>query len=304
MNKRGISLIELVIGMALLAIVSLGAMNALGLFNTWQSKSLADDLSAEQIRLAGFNLQKFLEGTRSFQNLSFQVPAAGLSCQGTGFCVVPDTDIFGNSSSGNDLVYLVTRVPLSVDLKIVTAPPNLQIQTTDGTTSLAQVLSAGDYLVLSSVQLSEVLQLTASPSDSSSAQIQAPSFGPTYQFGHSPGLSGQYVAGDFVMKARILKLGLDPATGQLEYMDIGATTPTVVSRTVTQFSVSYALTNTSQVSAACAPLLTAPGTYSRANWAGINASQCYPGISAVQVNYQANGKPIPKSANYVFNTAI
>ena len=256
---------------------------------------LLSDQSAQRLReldesnaskMLGIVLKKRFEGTRSFQNLEMKVPGLGFKSQGPGFFVQSDTDFFGKPSPGNDRLIIVTKSIGTKALHLTTgySPFNpLQVKG-PGAASLSEVPTAGDYLVVSNVQHSEMLRVSAAPGQGSSWSID-----PDLASSVSPTLAGvlrrHYVAGDSVEKAEFHIIGLDPSSKSVLDSTLGTGTPVVIGTNVRSFSAHYNLRDSTFE---CPSVSTASNIYTRDQWTDLNAEpsgKCYSRMKGIKIAF-------------------
>ncbi len=293
--STGFTLIEVIIGTALFGVLIFFIMYLTDQLSKWSTRSEIADRASEESRLLGLTLQTNLEGSRSFQSLSFHVPGTTLSCRGAGFCVEPDRDISGNPSVGNDLLYLAVRIPLPVELRL-NAPyhggSDLDVAAVGGGSLLSEVLNISDYLVLSRIVQSEIVQLTSSVPSTPTGILALSTTGALNSFlatdnsNGLPALESSYTRGDFLYKAKLLKIGLDSDSGEVRVQTIGSTAvPIVAARSVRHFAIHNRLTGSSAAPTGCASLIGPSPAFERTNWAAIQTSNCYSAVADLRVNY-------------------
>lgn len=242
-GNSGFALYELLIGAALATIALKGAMHGFILFNkTGLAMNQTMEKELENERLF-FHLRTYMSGVRGFQNLNFRVPdkifgGGPAQSAGTGFYVFPKVDINGNTNSNFDMFTMVVDDPMvggswKLAKEIIPGDTTIDIEEAadpGAPKTSNKTLRNGDVLILSDTQKSEALLLSNLPSAATTIgpnkkrySINSNWLKSTFKTGVGPAsLENRYSQGDTVYRAKIIQIGIEPASKCLVLKERGA----------------------------------------------------------------------------------
>ena len=245
------TLVELLVAGMLGLIVVFGVMTGMKKYGEFNAKSTVTSKSDQELAAINLILKSKLAGYHSLQNLSFRIPtnrnsnstsSNPLQVVGSGFFVEKDTDFVGNASPCNDRLWAVVEVPTPrIELSGALGPGASQmILRTTGTPSPPppdQFLGYGDLIAVTTINNSELIQITSSLISNTKVSLSTASFSHTFiPPGGNNTITQNYVDGDQVSKVMLLKIGYDSDSGSIRYDD-GKSIQTVAK--ATGFSVFY-----------------------------------------------------------------
>ena len=245
-RDRGLTLVEVVVGALLTALLVIMVISILKTVQNSAKLNAVKSNLGNQALAAGLFLKNKLEGTRSFQNLAMAVPGVGAS-SGTGFYVDPDP-LFRNVIPGpddlvHDTIFIIVADQLNNRGRLgPPVPGQWTISTLDGTAITPVFPGAGELIVLSRTTDSEIIHAT-NPPVVSGPTLNVGTFIPTFDCTFGGRITRNYVEGDYVRKATLMKVFLDPATNQLQASTVVGPgvgdPPHVIANNMTSFAISY-----------------------------------------------------------------
>ncbi len=340
MKNRGVTLITLIVGMAILMALSAALMKEFGGMMK-SNKRVGDEIDrSKAINTINNYFKSQLEGTKNFQGLSFRVPdSPALQIDSVGFYVETDTNFADGTSTGNDRLTIMLGVPLGVTFKVKDAYPanSLKIYTEDATKNVGDYFKAGDLIVLSRVLKSEVVQVGPSgPSTIAGPEATYSDINFEYTFqaknlAAPTSVTNTYDTDDYVYKGKILRIGLDTTTHELKVKNMADNSVVVIGKDVNSFSIAYHFKGDKCITCAdtqctscpctfclstevCNDFQTPADTFSRTNWAEINRDTtagnstgvCYSKMDQMEITYKVGKDPAntgEKTGKYTFFVA-
>jgi hypothetical protein len=294
-GNRGVSLIELVIGIALGGIVIFFGAQSLNLIGSRNKHETAmHDLESDSKNIGIFLKQK-LEGGKSFQNVLLRIPAATpLISRGPGFVIEKDKDLLGNASPGNDKIYLVSSVDTAAYTKLATAfPPTLTVESLDTSVPVSKIFADGDLMAVTKISSTELLKI---PAPTTIGTASSPFTLTAAHFAHTLSGSGfnyAYAAGDRIGKAQLWEIGIDNISHTLSYRIYGTSSTSVLARNIKSFQIGYNLGP--ETSSCPSPVgSTADDVYLRDDWDTLNTTAsrtCYMRIRSVKFSFVVGKEP-------------
>jgi prepilin-type N-terminal cleavage/methylation domain-containing protein len=299
---KGFSLLELVIGLTLLAVLTGLSLNGFSsLFNQQQKQTKAIQESTDE-QLLNLFLRNRLNGTKGFSNLYFHVPGQANNFQSIGPGIFVSQTEDPVSHQLKDTIYIVSKnsqrgeLPNLGSLQL----PSGIINGVSGNLPLGSFTDR-EYHIISKIQRSDMALVTvagnANPdgtfkysySTNSNTEIQSP----TYYFNSAPNFQQIYASGDSVTRADITKISLDDK-GNLTKTDLASdlTQQIGAGTTLNQFTVEY-MSHTPK--APCGNMAT-NNNYSH-DWSQVNnitsiPGVCYQYINSLRINYTLqSGRP-------------
>lgn len=301
-NKRkGFTLVELLIGLALGAIFWILAIRAFSAISNLQKRKSDEVLASTQSKQVSLYFRGRFSGSKSFSNLGFHVPNTNFNSLGPGFYV-------HSNSSGpatpktSDTLYVVNSNGVTFTL-----PPGIQFQQFNSSETRLLIPAAGwpqnppqvgEYQIISRIQrcdLARVVEVVPNPaapaipfikySTNSTVDNLSPNYSPNASAILNPGSTYQaiYSPGDTIYNADITEISLN-ANGALTTRDLRSNAPRELDTQIEQFTVEYSNNNPLQCTGS-----NTNGAFSH-DWAQINAPNCYQFIERIKINIVKSGK--------------
>lgn len=341
-HKRGITLIALIVGVMVSALVLIGAAYSFSFFDRASRKDMASASLDVDSDVLYMYLHSHIGGDRGFQRLSLRIPsgytASGseMGAMNTGLIVEPDRDFGGNTGTGitgvADRIFFVERVPLAEIPKLTGAIGKGTTPTIVLDRVVSNTFSSGDIAVISDIENSEILKILSQVSPTGypnqvNVDANSGSFDYNYVKGGTEGIQNDsgFDTGSYLYKAKITVLGLDPSTKELKRNDLGSSTSTVVARDVSSFRVFFNLVdcgcanicnalNCHCVSTPCGGSNTYDPNLFQNDWTTLNNSEpsgekCYQRVLKFRIQYtleQTNSGPavIRKEKKFDFSVNL
>jgi type II secretory pathway pseudopilin PulG len=288
-NRRAFSIIEIIIAISLTGFVFYLGSNWMRQMGK-QQKHDEQLLSAERETHAITQLINLVfRGNSAFTNVTYRLPLTPeLVCVRWGFCVKSNTWSDGSTTSEpfDTIYYLVSAPgPMEVKLSGTFSTGGLSLAVQNGTTPLNQIFSPGDFIVLSRIQTSDVLRVTAALPSTPSGTLATVAA----NFSHSllaptttATLAREYRSGDMAMRAALKKLSVDGTTKDITESLWDGSKSRVLGQQARKFKVAY----TVSPSALCPEITLAANTYSE-DWSWFVANpSCYQRVATLRFSIQ------------------
>ena len=296
-SKKGFSLIELLVGLILGAVVLMIGVKALSIL-TSQQKGQAKSLSeASQAQEVSQYFKSRFNGTKGFSKLRFHVPNTAFNSVGPGFYVASS-----GTNSTSDSLYLVTSVA-----RVFTLEPGTSFVGISGTAdtnflfnparSFTPLPVVGDYHAISRIQVTELAKVKSINTVLNPANPAGPNLVSSFTYvtnSNTDASSPTYIApsnfqltfatGDTIHKVEMTKIWINE--GALTAQDLSSGTSRVLAPSVSEFTVKFKNRDTPPQ----CPASSDGNTFDH-DWSKVNTSAaCYEYLTHIEVRYFSNEK--------------
>lgn len=296
-SKKGYSLIELIVGLTLGAVVMLIGVKAISTLTgreKSQSNSLTDSSHAQDINIY---LRGRFGGTKSFNKLRFHVPNTSFNSIGPCFYV--------NSSGTNstaDSLYVVYNTAKLFDLDggssfvSLSGTPNIKLVFSPPR-EFAKLPEVGDFHAISRIQMSELAKIASIETTPNPANPSGPALVSSITYATNSNLEpsspthnlpsnfqATFTAGDSVHQVEMVRIFLD--NGNLTAENIRLGNNRVLTSSISEFTVKFKNNNTPTDCPASSPADSFDHDWSKVS----SDSKCYEYITSIQIRFVLNEK--------------